>query len=243
MPTPKYGQTFLCLSLDMDTAGKIATQMMNHQEPQLYLPRIPRSLSKTDPLYLITKNVDPNARGDSNIINCKTRGGMKFKVLAKNRKWAKDFWIDLVGPALKSDLDVETWIRGKVPPMLDSDGIHKTVDVKYIDFRPIGIPYTWPETHDHAKWGHTKKSDWVCVGDINRMISQEKRGGGTIAFQDKKLWTALQKTDLVIPPPGHTKAAAKKLIKSTHVTEHPPLKKVKKRKKAVKKVSGRQGRG
>ena len=131
MPTPIYGQTYLCLSLDLATASKIADQMANHQEPQVYVPRIPASLDKTDPLYLLTQTLDPNATGDADVIDCKSRGGLAFKVIAKNRKWNKDFWNDLVGPTLKADMDVETWIRGKIPPTLDSDGIHKTFDVKY----------------------------------------------------------------------------------------------------------------
>ena len=64
--------------------------------------------------------------------------------------------------------------------------------------------------------GPSRDSDWVCVGDINRMKSQEKRGGGTIAFQDKKLWAALSKTDLIVAPPGHSRTEAKALIKATH---------------------------
>jgi len=215
-PTPMYGQTFLCLSLDMTIASTIAKQMGNHQEPQVYLPRVPVTLDKSDALYLLTQPLPPNAPGDSDVIDCKSRGGLAFKVIAKNRKWGKDFWNDLVGPTLGADMDVETWIRGKIPPTLDSDGIHKTFDVKYIDLSPLGVPWTWPETHDHAKWGITTDSDWVCVGDINRMISQEKRGGGTIAFQDEKLWAALSKTDLLVAPPGHTRVEARSLIKETH---------------------------
>lgn len=226
MPTPEYGQTFLCISLDMATAGQIANQMYNHQEPQVFLPRIPASLSKTDPLNLLTQDVDPNAAGDSNVLSLKSKGGLDFKVIAKNRKWGKDFWNDLVGPTLNSDMDVETWIRGKIAPTLDSDGIHKTFDVKYIDLSQlnIGVPWAWPETHDHAKWGITTDSDWICVGDINRMISQEKRGGGTIAFQNNVLWSALAKTDLLVAPPGHTRTEARATIKATHVpiTEVPP---------------------
>ncbi len=227
LPTPEYGQTFMCISLDLETANTIANQMINHQEPQVYLPRIPKGLSKTDPLYLLTQNVDPNAVGDSDIIHCKSRGGLKFKVLAKNRKWGKDFWNDFVGPNLKADLDVETWIRGKIPPILDSDGHYKTFDVKYIDLNPLGFPFSWPETHDHAKWGITVKKDWICVGDINRMVSQEKRGGGTVAFQDKKLWNALKQTDKLVLPPGHEHKDAKKLIQTTH----PPKKKARSAKK------------
>ena len=220
MPTPIYGQTFLCISLDMATASKIAQQMAQHQEPQVYLPRIPATLAKSDPLYMVTETLNPNPPADADVIDCKSLGGLKFKVIAKNRKWGKDYWNDLVGPTLGSDMNDETWIRGKIPPVLDSDGVHKTFDVKYIDLSSLGIPWVWPETHDHAKWGITVDSDWICVGDINRMISQEKRGGGGIAFQDRKLWTALSETDLLVAPRGHSRVEARELIKSTHESSH-----------------------
>ncbi|MBW4360717.1 deoxyribonuclease II family protein [Flavobacterium taihuense] len=215
MPTPEYGQTYLCISIDIETASKIAAQMAIHQVPQVYLPRIPASLDKNDPLNILSQTLNSNPVADSDVIDYKSRGGFDFKVIAKNKTWNKDFWNDLVGPALGTDINVETWIRGKIPPTLDSDGIHKTFDVKYIDLSPLGVPWNWPETHDHAKWAVSVDSDWVCVGDINRMISQEKRGGGTIAFQDNILWTALSKTDLIVAPPGHTRVDAQNLIKAT----------------------------
>ncbi len=56
------------------------------------------------------------------------------------------------------------------------------------------------------------------------MVSQRKRGGGTIAFQDNELWDALSKTDLVIAPPGHSKEEAHSLIKETHKPEHTKVK-------------------
>ncbi|MGH9418720.1 MAG: deoxyribonuclease II family protein, partial [Thermoanaerobaculia bacterium] len=37
-PTPKYGQTYLCISMDIATANKIAEQMLHHQEPQVFFP-------------------------------------------------------------------------------------------------------------------------------------------------------------------------------------------------------------
>ena len=33
-----------------------------------------------------------------------SRGGLKFKVIAKNSKWGKDFWHDLVGGPVETDL-------------------------------------------------------------------------------------------------------------------------------------------
>lgn len=215
MPTPEYGQTYLCLTISLETANAIAAQMANHQEPQTFMPR-PANLKPTDPLHALTEPLNPKPPADADILEAKTAGGMPFKVLAKNREWNQDFWNGFVGPKLGSDMDVETWIRGSIPPVADTDGIHKTFDIKYINLGPLGLHYAWPESKDHAKWGITKDNDWICVGDINRMISQRKRGGGTIAFQNRTLWTALAKTDLLLAPPGHTRDEARTLIQSTH---------------------------
>jgi deoxyribonuclease-2 len=218
-PTPKYGQTYLCLSLGLDTLRKVAKQMAVHQEPQTYDQRL-ADLPDTDPLSLLCKRQATEPDGDANVIDLKTRGNMKFKVIAKNKKWNKDFWNDLVGPTLGANMDVETWIRGPIPPIADSDGIHKTFDIKYINLGAMGLHWAWPETNDHAKWGITLTSDWVCVGDINRMVSQRKRGGGTIAFQNETLWRALSKTGLLLAPPGYSRAQSHDLIHSTHADGH-----------------------
>jgi deoxyribonuclease-2 len=211
-PTPIYGQTYLCLSIDVVTAQKLASQMRTHQEPQVYYWRSAVGLAESDPLVALTASVDVDATRDSNVIDLTTRGNMAFKVIAKNRNWNKDFWNELVGPTLIEDMDVESWIRGPIPPIVDSDGIHKTFDIKYITLGPLGIHWAWPESQDHAKWGITLKSDWVCVGDINRMISQRKRGGCTIAFKNETLWNALSRTSLILAPPSHTRTEAHAVI-------------------------------
>jgi deoxyribonuclease-2 len=220
-PTPMYGQTYLCLSISLSTAAAIAAQMKVNHEPQVYLPRM--SSPPADAAFqALVDRTDAQQKPNASSKDYKTSGGMPFKVLAKNREWNDDFWNDWVGPQLKEDLDTETWIRGPVPPVVDSDGIHKTFDIKYINLGPLGVHFAWPETHDHAKWAITKHNEWVCVGDINRMISQRKRGGGTIAFQSRTLWTALSKTDLLLAPPGHSRDEARSLIQKTHVDPDKP---------------------
>jgi len=212
--------------------------MANHQEPQVYFPN-PANLPKTDPLYLLTQPLNPAPAAAADVIDVRSSGGMQFKVIAKNTEWNDDFWNDLVGPTLKDDMDDETWIRGPIPPIADSDGIHKTFDIKYINLGPLGANWAWPETHDHAKWGITLHEPWVCVGDINRMISQRKRGGGTIAFQNTTLWLGLSKAGLVLAPPGHTRSEAHDLIQKTH---HPHWEAPPKAKPAAKKKPrSRQG--
>jgi deoxyribonuclease-2 len=214
-PTPVYGQTYLCISISLDTARQIAAQMAEHQEPQVY-HYATAGLPSDDALVKLTAALNPNAPSDSSVIDLVSAAGMPFKVIAKNRRWNRDFWNELIGPTLGEDMDVETWIRGPVPPIADSDGIHKTYDVKYINLGPLGAHWAWPETHDHAKWGISVHSDWVCIGDINRMVSQRRRGGGAIAFQNPTLWAALSKTNLLLAPPGHSRHEAHALIHATH---------------------------
>jgi deoxyribonuclease-2 len=223
-PTPKYGQTYLCISLDVATARCIAGQMVDHQEPQICYFNT-ADLPATDPLFILTQPPASAPKADSSVIDLKSIGGMPFKVIAKNRQWNQDFWNGLVGPTLNDDMDDETWIRGPIPPIADTDGIHKTFDIKYINLGALGAHWAWPETHDHAKWGITMHQPWVCVGDINRMISQRKRGGGTIAFQNQTLWSALSKSSLILAPPGHTRAEAHTLLKTAHTHDsEAPLK-------------------
>ncbi len=215
MPTPLYGQTFLCLTLDLAVAREIAVQMELDQDPQSYRPRLPDSLPANDPLRVLAGPTDSDPP-DASVKKLKTAGGKDFMVIAKNKKWNRDFWNDLVVHELDDDMDDETWIRGPVPPLVDPNGVHRTQDIKFIDTTAVGAPWIWPETKDHAKWGITLNKNYVCVGDMNRMISQRQRGGGTIALLEKNLWAALKATDLVDPPAGHTPETAKALIKQTH---------------------------
>jgi deoxyribonuclease-2 len=191
-----YGQTYLCVQLEnVDAARLIAEQMFHRQEPQTYEVRLPDSIKKNDILYKVAFDIDVNETDPPCDIHFLSKGKESFRLMAKNRHWAKDFWIDLVGPHLGSNIDVETWRRGTVPPNEDSDNKDTTTDILYIDLEELGIPYEWHYTKDHAKWGISETVDWICVADINRQTSQEKRGGGAICFQNKKLWASLSKIE------------------------------------------------
>lgn len=66
-----------------------------------------------------------------------------------------------------------------------------------MNLAPLGIPYSWSEDVDHAKLAISDRNNpqdsdrWVCVGDINFTDAQERRGGGTVAFQCVPLWNSL----------------------------------------------------
>ena len=162
MPTPIYGQTYMCISISLDTAVDLASTMIDHQEPQVYLPHLPPALPKRSALYRLTQSIDPNAAASSIVTDYKSSKGMPFKVIAKNKKWNDDFWNDLVGPKLREDMDVETWIRGDVPAILDADGVHRTYDIKYIELSAAGCSVCVARDTGSCEMGHHEEEQLGC---------------------------------------------------------------------------------
>lgn len=221
-PTPIYGQTFLALSLDIATLERIATQMLSHQEPQVYDVK---SLDTWGPdlRSMAMGQLVPRPAPSFDILDGETLGGMAFKLLAENRQNNGNFW-DEIANALGVPINTETWVRGPLSPVQDPGGTFRVFDVKSINLHPLGQPLEWSETFDHSKFGLSDDptKPWVIIADKNRQDSQRKRGGGGIAIQCPHLWYALSQIDSLTPPPGVTKEAARAHIKTSHgkVTAH-----------------------
>jgi deoxyribonuclease II len=203
----KYGQTFLCITLpDCKTAARIAAEMVHQHEPQVYASNLPHGLE--DPhhalhaLWQLTQPITVSDATPPCDVPFRSKAGHEFRLIAKNRHWNDDFWVDLVGPRLKADLDVETWRRDRTDAdAVDADKVHRVDIVRGIDLRPLSQPYVWPNSCDHAKWAvsTTRKAPWVCVSDINLDHSQRKRGGGSICFQHEVLWESLSRIQTLKP--------------------------------------------
>ncbi|HYP21613.1 MAG TPA: deoxyribonuclease II family protein, partial [Chloroflexia bacterium] len=195
-----YGQTFLCITLkDVATAEAIAGQMLAQQGPQTYGATFPQSLPASSVWRDLAAGRFSLAHTPSDITFL-SRGGKTFRSIAKSRLWDQDLWTDLVGPSLGVDLDVESWRRGAIPPDEDSDKRDWVADDIGIDLRPLDARYYWQNAKDHAKWAVSYEGGgWVCVADINRQVSQDKRGGGAVCFQEPGLWAALSKI-VKLPP-------------------------------------------
>lgn len=214
----KMAQTLLCITLEnADVAQSIAKQMFVAQQPNVYQASdIPTDLKKTptDPRVLLIQNqVSADTTPLQTVIPFNSKGGAKFMSIAKNKHWGLDFYNDLVGPTLNENLEVETWEHGTTPQPEDSDKVHDVVAMKSVNLDPLGIDIAWGEESDHAKLAISDRKEdihYVCVGDINFTIAQEKRGGGTVAFQCDPLWQSISAILESVDLPPKKKSAKKK---------------------------------
>lgn len=199
-----YGQTYLAITLkDYATANALAEQLRTQQDPQVYDHQLSKDITAAEAVSKFANGKTAPKPKKPNDIDIVSADGMKFKIIAKNAAWGGDFWVDLVAPTLGVDMQVETWRRGTVPPEEKTSDPDEIGDIQYIDLAALGHDgFDWKYTKDHAKWGVSEnaKKPWVCVGDINRMVSQEKRSGGTAAFLEPKLWKALSSIELLKAP-------------------------------------------
>jgi deoxyribonuclease-2 len=103
---------------------------------------------------------------------------------AKSKQANTDFWEAVVAPNINRNFIVETWGRPLDPSYC---GFRKVENIKEITFSD---EIKFLETKDHSKWGitSTTSNGIVCIGDINRMTSQRKRGGGGTCFTDQNIY-------------------------------------------------------
>jgi len=90
-------------------------------------------------------------------------------------------------------LFVETWRKGNGP---SNDGkvsicakSSKDYDYNVVNIGAVkaGKDLRFEFSKDHSKWAVTEDSNWLCIGDKNREIAQDKRGGGAMCTQHTEL--------------------------------------------------------
>ena len=193
-----YGQSFLCISLLTPTSAEGIGQQMMYNSPYLYSVNIPKWTSKNYPILTSAASGTHVKKGKSfNILTFSSLGGHSFTSFAKAKHFGQDLYFGLVAPNLKTNLMVESWPNGAGKMKSNCDGKFQVENIDALDFEiKSKIKFT---THkDHSKWAvtydensHLGMSDtekYVCIGDINRMETQKKRGGGTVCFVNKDLW-------------------------------------------------------
>jgi len=94
-----------------------------------------------------------------------------------------------VAPTYNAGLSVESWQNGvgKLPSYCSPQYQYNVMNIAVIQM-PDGTSYK--ETDDHSKWAISNPGNHVCIGDINRVDGQFKRGGGTVCTSNANMWIA-----------------------------------------------------
>jgi deoxyribonuclease-2 len=209
----KYGQHFMCMTLDTDQFDYLG-KLGQINWPSQIDSFIPDSLREkySDFADFVDDQEDKDTLSTS--MQIETVGGQRFTVFAKNAHWGKDLYEDLVAPKLDVDLQASTWQNGVGAE--DSYCAGKKYDYTVVNVATQErAGTTWKESQDHSKWAisyfpsdnegllltnrtsrqlrGTATKKYICVGDINRMTSQEHRGGGTACTYSSGMWSEFNK--------------------------------------------------
>eukprot|EP01130_Rhizamoeba_saxonica_P000805 TRINITY_DN10716_c0_g1_i1.p1 TRINITY_DN10716_c0_g1~~TRINITY_DN10716_c0_g1_i1.p1 ORF type:complete len:355 (-),score=42.31 TRINITY_DN10716_c0_g1_i1:45-1082(-) len=183
-----YGQTLLCLSMSTNQLDKVAQQFLING-PEVYSYFLTGAVSKYSGIAeLVNGNFDKYTLTSALSLN--TKNGMKFIDFAKSKYWDDDLYENLVSTNLSTSLLVETWGRPLMQSYCKPAYKYNVVNIDHVGFDSSIV---FKETKDHAKWAISPSKTITCIGDINRMTSQRKRGGGTTCTTDSSIYQAFKK--------------------------------------------------
>ena len=189
-----YGQTALCLSLGSDQLEVVGRQL-GYNAPYIYQVNLPAWVSQYPDMVKAASGKHVRRPPYFNTELLTTSGGEKFVTFAKYSDFGKDLYADLVAPVLKVPLLVESWPNGpgKMPSRCSGPFIVENIDE--MEFHELNDD-DFKTTKDHSKWAISldKKRPYVCIGDINRMETQRRRGGGTACFSSPTVWKTFKKS-------------------------------------------------
>ncbi|XP_035224221.1 deoxyribonuclease-2-like [Stegodyphus dumicola] len=194
------GQSILCVTFHTKTLNEICNQLL-YCHPNIYSSELTDEVAQflddsaksifTDNPAFIRK--DPLTRA----VKLKSLKNKSFVSFAKDNQFNHDLYSDVIAPGLKSSLVTETWRRGSgmfLPASCKSD--YSVLDIVTMNMTVVDKKKTknilFKSTEDHSKWAASAANDksWICVGDMNRMASQAKRGGGALCFESAPVWNA-----------------------------------------------------
>lgn len=123
----------------------------------------------------------------------KTDLGFNWTSFTKSPYLQNQVWEDDITPHYNQDFLVQSWGRPYSTSICNGRD-NKTSNIETMSYQGYG----WRDTQDHAKWGVSAKGEVCCIGDLNRMDSQEYRGGTIACIEDAglcKAFKSLIKTD------------------------------------------------
>lgn len=206
----RNGQSFLCITLN-STSLPILGIHLHYVQPSIYQSHLPVNFAMQYPLLQKVVAMKPFARQTSvfaSVQNLWSLNGIPFISFAKYKRFHKDLYTDLVAPTAKESLYVETWLNGPGDMNSSCNASYKVINILSVT---IGN-FSFTSSKDHSKWAVSDNDakPFICIGDINRQISQTMRSGGTICLQNERIWRLFRNSIIRTESCGNDKITSKK---------------------------------
>ncbi|XP_074597145.1 plancitoxin-1-like [Brevipalpus obovatus] len=193
------GQTGLCLTFDAQDFPTISKQL-TIARPNIY----DSGNIEDEGIQGILNNQYPSPVELSKEV-IKTKGGLEMTHFAKSPTKESDIY-EKIADDLNVDLEAQSWKKGSGGFQNSECGDDNSVKNIQSLAAPLGEggkkSDEWEYLKDHSKWAvaDSDKDPEICIGDINRMDSQLKRGGGMMCFKNRDVWNAFRDTIKEVEP-------------------------------------------
>ncbi|XP_072847659.2 deoxyribonuclease-2-alpha [Pogona vitticeps] len=184
----QYGQTFLCVTYPYSQFIEIGHQLL-FTEPEVYDYRVEGTFAQDlRALLNASEGQHIHKKPWNSSVTLTSLQGKKFVSFAKFRLFGDDLYSGWLAQALASNLYVEFWHKSRGILPSNCSGHYKVYNVQDVAFQSPATSFF--STSDHSKWcvGTGNDSGWACVGDMNRNLAEEHRGGGIICLHDSAVW-------------------------------------------------------
>lgn len=195
-----YGQSFIYLEMDY-TEESITTirRQLDLMKAHIYFKVLSDPIEGIDIFEKKEKGKKDEKKEEKKEI-CVVPFSSDIVHVSKSPKWGKDLFQDFMADYFKSIVVCETWMK---PGMVSSPMVKNALVVKWDDDEHT----EYFTSLDHSKYAVSMNCNypWVFIGDINRMESQKRRGGGGLMIKNTEIWKAFHSimfsyTDVVNNP-------------------------------------------
>ena len=176
--TYEYAQNAYCITLD-ETILSNLIENLPIEQPNVYLAR-----------GFFSSMIFANST-DHQVATFNLTNGDAQWYFTKNPNFNGFLYEDIIGPYFNSSLAVESWGRPYQDPVCPHNSTYATVNIDKIAFNVLD---TWDHYSDHSKWAITVgdgNPQVACLCDMNRMDTQEIRGGSCLCTKNSVIYSAL----------------------------------------------------
>lgn len=177
--TYMYGQNGYCITLDKEILGHLMDNLPV-ETPNVYF---------ASGLF---QSLQPNSTEPHKITQFNLGNGDTHWYLTKNPTYPGFLYDDIMAPYFQTSLAVESWGRPYQDSVCPPSANYAAINIDQIAFNSED---SWDHYSDHSKWAITvgeSNLNLACLCDMNRMVSQQVRGGSCLCSSNPSLYTALK---------------------------------------------------